>query len=372
MNSSIVTILSVEKQEVATFFKEKFAYEKIQCFYSHEYERSSDSESPKKVIKLKVKSENTEKAVKVLMKIHSEYDIEKIQTGETIKDLQKIMVPIDLYDHALNAARYACSMAQKFNAEIKFLYIYQDPSANVRVKSTASLEDHTKFVSKQVMEQAQKNLIEFTERLNKLVPEDELKTIKHHFSLHKGETIQVINDVSDRYKPHLMILGTKAKKDKKNIYFGNEATSIIEHTQFPVMTIPEYCSVIKDQLNIMYATNFNDSDNTSLNTLLKVLKPFNTKIHCIHIDIEKDPVNKERINELNTMLKTNYSEEQIQCDLFDHKDLLLGFENFIKENDINLLSFSSQKRNIIYRIFNTNKLKKMVSAGKIPMLIFRV
>ena len=122
----------------------------------------------------------------------------------------------------------------------------------------------------------------------------------------------------------------------------------------------------------MYATNFNDSDNTSLNTLLKILCTFETKIHCIHIEAESDSFSKEKMNELNEMLENNYSDKNIQCDLFEHKDLLRGFEDFIKAKEINILSFSSPKRNIIYKIFNTNKLKKMVSASKIPMLIFRV
>ena len=39
---------------------------------------------------------------------------------------------------------------------------------------------------------------------------------------------------------------------------------------------------------------------------------------------------------------------------------------------IDIVSFSSPKRNLIYKVFNSNRLKKMVSASKIPMLIFPV
>ena len=105
---------------------------------------------------------------------------------------------------------------------------------------------------------------------------------------------------------------------------------------------------------------------------MEILEPFEKKIHCIHIDAENDPLKKDKMKELNEMVKKNYSEANIQCDLFDSKDLLNGFETFINDKNIHIVSFSSPKRKLMYKIFNSNKLKKMVSVSKIPLLIFRV
>ena len=187
-----------------------------------------------------------------------------------------------------------------------------------------------------------------------------------------GEVIQVIKSVSEKYKTHLLILTPKGQRDKNNIFMGSVTTKVIENTKFPILTIPKNASLPKHQLNIMYATNFNEKEHDSLNKLLNILEPFETEIHCIHFETENNPLKKEELSDLNKMFKTKYDGINIQCDLLESKDLLQGFEIFIKENDIDIVSFSSPKRTLIYKTFNTNKLKKMISACKTPMLIFRI
>ena len=196
---------------------------------------------------------------------------------------------------------------------------------------------------------------------------------KMHFALLKGNPEDVIVALCKRYKPDLIIMGPKGKDEKKSAFIGSVTTKVIEHTNFPALTIPK--SAIYQgakKINIMYATDFNEADNSSLNKLLDIVSPFDTEIRCIHIDIENDPLKQGKVDEINQSLKKEYSKCNIQCKLFESRDVIKGFEDFIEENNIDLISFSSPRRTLFYKIFHPNNLKKMVSTSKIPMLVFPV
>ena len=216
-------------------------------------------------------------------------------------------------------------------------------------------------------------MLEFSNNLKKHIPVENLLKVKIHYSLLKGRPENVIVNISERYKPDLIIMGPKGKGEKKGAFIGSVTTKVIEHTKFPVLTIPKSATYqMLGLINIMYATDFNEVDNTSLNKLLDIVSPFDTKIHCIHIDIENDPLKQGKVDELNQFLKKEYSKYNIQCKLFESSDVIKGFEDFIGKNNIDWISFSNPRRTLFYKIFHPNKLKKMVSTSKIPMLVFPV
>ena len=371
MDNPIVTIISVEEQKAACLIKEKLEFEGIQCFITDEGVDTQNNNTSD-ANKIKVRIGDTEKAVKALLKIQDKFDLKKIDQADYDMSLKKILVPIDLSDCALSISKYAIEMAKGINAELHFLNVYENPSESGSTKRTTSWEKHAKLVASQALSEAQDKLVKFADQISEEIPEEDLAKVKLFYSLHKGEAVSVIKSVSEKYNPHLMIIAPKGQHDKSNIFMGCVTTKIVENTKFPTLTIPEAASFPGHKLNVMYATNFNGEEHKDLDKLLNILEPFETEIHCIHIDIESDPLKKGKMNELNEMFKTKYDGVNIQCDLFENKDLLQGFEAFIKEKDIDIVSFSSPKRTLIDKIFSANKLKKMISASKTPMLIFRI
>jgi len=251
--------------------------------------------------------------------------------------------------------------------------VYEDPAQNGPLKHTASWEYHIRIDQAEAYRNAQKKLLSFSDDIKEIIPEETLKNTKWHFALLKGGPENVIVALSERYKPSFILMAPKDKSEKKGMFVGSVTTKVIEHTSFPVLTVPgcaEYTS--SKALNVMYATDFYESDNTSLDTLLKILSPFDTNIHCIHINIENDPIIKAKVDELNEFLNKEYNEYSIQCKMFESSDVIKGFEDFILKNDIDIISFSSPRRTLFYKILHPNMLKKMVLTSRIPMLVFPI
>ncbi len=371
MENLLVTIATFKKLNVGCFVKEKFELEGIECFLTDENIKTTDN-TPQG-IKLKVRANDTEKAVQVIMQVHKESDLDKIELSGSIPDKKKILVLIDFSESSINACRNAFIIAKNTNAEVKLLYVYEDPSLNRMAKNTTSWEEYEKIEEEETYKKAQANLLKFSDEMKEKIGNEILKDIKMHFTLLKGNREDVILALGKRYKPNFMIIGINECDENNPSFIGSIVTDVFEQTNFPILTIPKSASLKVDSLmKILYATDFHEADNTSLNKLLDIVAPYDTKIHCINIDYKSDSMKQSKVDELNKFLKQEYSQHDIQCSLFKSSDLVKGFEDYIESNNIDLISFSSHKRTVFQKMFLPNNLNIMVSTCKVPMLVFPI
>ncbi len=88
MENLLVSIASFKKLHIGDFVKEKFELEGIECFLTDEGFEITDDNVPKGFkLKVGLGLKDTEKAIKILLQIHKEYDLDKIkQDSSLIKD----------------------------------------------------------------------------------------------------------------------------------------------------------------------------------------------------------------------------------------------------------------------------------------------
>ena len=371
MENQLVTILRIKNPQLGNFVKNKLESDGIECFFTNEGLTLGSQYDPNEVL-LKVKANQSEKAVKTLLQIHKDYDLDKIREDDTIKDLKKILVPIKLNKSSYPLINYALSLAKKINAEIKFLYVYEDPSIAENKKHTSSWEKHVQIELVEAHSKAQKKLVDFSIDMKKNLPADLIDSVKFHYRMLKGTPEYVISDACERNKPDLVLIGT-GKATEEDKFLDKVSIKVIEHSNYPVLAVPGSVAFSDNKkLNVMYATDFYDSDNSSLNRLIDILKPFEKEIHCIHIDLHDDPNHEQKVEQLNKMLEKEYSDYSIKCKLFESDDIVKGFSDFVDKNNIDLISLSKQRRSAFYKMFHSNILGKLLIIEKVPMLIFPV
>ncbi len=370
MNDQLVTILRVAKPQLGSFVKDRFEAEGIECFFTNEGLTLGSDYNPDEVL-LKVKVKQSEFAIKTLLQLHKEYDLDKILVDQKIGKLKKIMVPLNLGDNYMDTCMYAFNLALKVNAELKFLYVYPDPVIDYS-KHTTSWEKHVNIELKEAQQKAQERLVEFSAEIRNKIPKELQESVKFHYRMLKGNPVKVIICAAQRYKPDLIVMKINKSVGTQKV-LERTIAKVIEHSNFPVMALSEMVSFKgKEKINVMYATDFYDKDNSSLNKLLSILDPYDKKIHCVHIDLHDDPLHNKKVSELNAMLDKEYSEHNIHCELFESDNITQGFHDFVEKNDIDLISFSKMKRSSFYKIFHTSLLEKLVSIEKVPFLIFPV
>jgi nucleotide-binding universal stress UspA family protein len=371
MKNQLVTILKISTPQLGSFVKDKLEFEKVECFFTNEGLTAGGDYNPDEVY-LNVKASQTLEAVQILLRIHKEFDLDKIHEKVASADFKKILVPVKLSENCIELCKYAVSLAKKTNAELKLLYVYEDPTLNEPGRHTVSWERYVKLELREANKNAKQKLVNFSVELKKNLPKELLQSVRLHYRMLKGTPVNVITEASERYHPDLILMGTCAKKESGE-FMGKTTAKVIEHSKFPVLVVPFNANFKgKEKINVMYGTDFYNSDNSSLNNLLKILQPYDKTIHCVHIELHNDLKHQEKVDELNQMLAQKYNGQNIKCELFESNDVVKGFNEFIEKNEIDLLSVSKIKRSAFYKIFHSSRLQQLITTEKIPMLVFPV
>lgn len=363
---TLVTLATYEQSKTACFLKEKFENENIECFFAI----ISTNEGEWEEVRVQVKEYDVERAIRVMLRIKEEYgqDIEQIEPANLQR---KIIVPTDFSKGSEFACQYAIQLATKMNAEIKLLHVYPDPISDLRIKESATYLDYLNSTIKENEKRAKSEIVDFTYRMKAYMDSQNIKDVRIHSTLGMGNVIDHIKGVSKKYNPDVIVLGTTGRREDSRSVLAGLANSIISGLNVPLYAIPGPCSPEDfDQVRILYATDFNERDHNSLERLLRIVEPFNKQVTCIHIDTEHNPAKLERMDELNTQLKLEYTEHQIQCQLIENEDMYNGIKAFASRNQVNLLSFTVQKRRIFEKLFKPNLFKRILQESNLPILLF--
>ncbi len=373
METILITIKTLKSSEEAYFLKSQLDQFGIDCFFANENMKHIAGTGQKQGILLQVKPNDVEHAIERILDLYKVHG-DNLFTQKKREDTKRILVPIDFSEYSLKACQFAIGLAQHLDAEIKLLHIYEDPfDDSVSTKSHTSFQRHMEHALYQTEHKAQDEMIRFSEIFHQKMDSQNVKNLRFHFSMLRGEPEHEIVKMGESYRPEIIVLGTRGQSEKPTDLIGSVTTKVIEKTKIPVLAIPEaslFTSI--KQLNILYATDFMDEDFTSFNTLLSILKPYDVKIHCTHIKTdEKKQCKKEEMQKLETKLTENYGDYDVDCHLIEHRNLVDGIQNFIDEKNIDIISFTSPQRSIFYKLLRPNNLKKMIYQSRIPLLIFR-
>ena len=362
----LITIATYEESKSACFLKEILENANIDCYLAYSFNLETNVEE----IQFQVKEEDVQHAIKIMLKIKETYG-KQIEEMEPTHKPYRILVPTDFSAGSEYACQYALQVAKKLSAEVKILHVYENPIVDVGVKESATFEAYALHLRKEMEKKAREGLIAFTQRMKDYMEAEEIEHTRIHSTVSMGNILGIIRKVSETYQPDLVVLGTVGKREAPRSILAGVADEIIKRLNIPVYAIPgPFSKAYFEELKILYATDFNESDNNSLNRLLKIVEPFETSITCIHIDSSRNPSSESKMNQLNQMLKKEYGQYRIECCLIEDEDVAHGIKEFAEKNHMNLLSITTQKRGIFETLFKPNLFKKILQESNLPMLIF--
>lgn len=367
-----VIIANFQNPKEAYYLKFKLNLEGIESYLlGSEFENEQKRGEHSGPLKVQVNAQDVEKSIKVLIKVYDELKTSPVE--ENINGLKRILVPIDFSKNSFTACLFAFSLAKSLGAEIKLLHVYQDPFIDSGyVNTRISSEKYERNILFEIEEMARRNIVAFVQVIQTELEKLGLKDVRFHYNLLKGKPENQIVEISELFNPYMIVLGTQGSGKVPNDIIGSVTTKVIENTKVPILAIPENWQFKNlDKLNILYATDFDDSDFSAFNNLLEILKPFSVHFDCIHIESnEKKPWKEMQMFKLESRLSKDYPNVPLKCHLINHSNLLKGIQEFVDKEGIDIISFTSPKRSILYKIVFPNNLKKMIYQSKIPMLIF--
>ena len=259
--------------------------------------------------------------------------------------MKTIVVATDFSTPAERAMLYAGQLANNISASVLLLHIYQIPvgmnDMPVLVVSTDELK---------------KNAEAGLERAKKLL-QSNFVDLHIHTEARLGDVIDELEDVCNKVNPVTIVIGKHGASGVQRILFGSTSLSIIRHSSFPVIAVPDNWR--KEEANIAALAIDESVEKLEIQKIRSLVQELKIQLRIIHVKQEKSaslPV-KNLVTELNSNYETIYDHE------FVH-----GIESYVTQNDIDLLIIHPHKHNIVERVFFRTHTKELLKKISIPIM----
>jgi nucleotide-binding universal stress UspA family protein len=287
--------------------------------------------------------------------------------------IRKILVPVDYSDCSKFACRYAIKIACKLNSEIKLFHSYYSPAFDL-IELAGAVQTQTQLreeVTVNLEETEKETLLNFTNSLKDYIIQCELGPVKISFDIAPGVPEDEIISYSQEYLPDLVIMGTKGKGTGVGSIIGSVTASVINRIKIPVLAIPEKYTFIGEEniKNVMYVTDFDESDFLTLKSLMNLTEQLNLDIQCVHIG-DPDSWDKVKMEGLMKYFAEVYGKTQVTYNFISQKNLLTDLDQLILDKKINILSLTAHRQNIVDKLFKRSITKKLFYHTGIPLLVF--
>ncbi len=284
----------------------------------------------------------------------------------------KILVPVDYSDCSRFACRYAIKLACKLEAGIKLFHTYYSPAFDLielagAVQTQSQLRDEVTInleeTEKETLESFRKSLDEYVEDCN-------LPEVNITYDIAPGVPEDEIIHYSETYNPDLVVMGTKGKGTGVGSIIGSVTAAVINRISYPVLAIPEKYKFVGEGniRNIMYVTDFDETDFQTLKRLIDITERLNLDIHCVHIG-DPDSWDRVKMEGLMKYFHEVYSKNATYS-FVSQKNLLDDLDQLIRDKNISILSLTAKRQKIFEKLFKKNIAKTLFYHTSIPLLVF--
>ena len=203
------------------------------------------------------------------------------------------------------------------------------------------------------------------------VESGDFQEVKYSCILREGIPEEEILRYAKEQRPKLIIMGTRGKNQKDIDLIGSVTAEVIDRNRTAVLAIPENTPFkqFSEVKQIAFITNFDQRDLIAFDAFFNSWKSFHFSVSLIHLAESKDTWNEIKLVGIKEYFHKQYPGLEIHYDVVMSDNLLKGLEQYIKDNQIDIIALTSYKRNIFARLFNPSIARKMIFHSDTPLLV---
>lgn len=277
--------------------------------------------------------------------------------------MKTILFPTDLSDAANKAYVYALHLADKLQARLLSLHVFDKPDIRGASHLPRLLEEFYEQFDLYEFESFRDSI----PHLDKIAEEQGLSHIEVSHLLEEGETVETILRVAEREKADLIVMGTTGARGLKEVFVGSVAGEILENASCPVLSVPEEAHFDGRVDRVAISTAFQPEDEKALLLLQQLTAPFEAEIHCVYIDMAHTEDHNHRMEDL----RANFADDsRMYFHVVEGTDFLPAFTSFLTDRSIDWTAMIAHKRSFWQELFHYSKAKSMSYHSQTPTLSF--
>ena len=294
--------------------------------------------------------------------------------GNRSKHENYVLVPIDFSNYSLKAAIVGFDIAEKLGSKMVLYHSSPMPEFLTIPYSDVIVYDSALFLNYEMTEKiTSQKFEEFLTKLTDVIDPERWKEARPEYIVKVGEADDDILSYIRIHPPKLIVMGMRGSDAQSGDLIGSTTAGVIFNTKVPVLAIPENTpnDGFKNFKTVVYATNFEAHNFIALDSLLKLMKPFECKVICLHVNQgNSGELDEAMLEGMREALCEKYPNTAFDCRLVQNKNLPEAIDHFIQENKIDALALTTHRRNLLTRFFNPSIARKLVLHTQTPILVF--
>lgn len=264
----------------------------------------------------------------------------------------KIILATDFSKENQMLVPYALDLLKPTGGSIILFHAYMDhfEVTDAKTEAEQSMKESINYLNNEIAKHGLTN-IEINPRLADGFPEEEL--------MHLTREIQ----------PDLVLMGTRGR-GRKGFLEGSMSKSLMSKSPVPLLSIHEEYRY-KPNNEVLYVTNFDKSDATSIARVFDILKPYHLHLHVVSFIMDGEPSKAaKQMKELEETLKYMNLNGDICYKLIYNSSPRDAMKTYCEENNISLAAFIPHRKHFWDIFFRDKVTKNDFFDLRIPLLTF--
>lgn len=275
--------------------------------------------------------------------------------------MKKILFPTDLSDAANHAFIYALQLADKWNASITTIHVYQEMQIG-DIHLPGSLYNFYQSMDLYSFENYRDSIPVLVE----LAREKGYEHVEVRHMLEEGEVVKTILEAAEKEEADLIVLGTTGARGLKEVFLGSVAGEVLENAACPVLAVPAKAQFDGTIDHIAYATSYKAEDVTAIRRLTELFGSFNPQLHCVNVDLAHTEPITQQMDQFEGQV--GEIELPISYKVLDATDMKKALTDFLETEKVDIIAMLTRKRTFVQELFNYSKTKMMAYHANTPVL----
>jgi nucleotide-binding universal stress UspA family protein len=277
----------------------------------------------------------------------------------------KILFTTDFSNASENAYVYALKLAEKLNATITVVHVYEVLQFHTWVEESMNMSEVNDNITLGEFERFKDEI----EILKRIARENQLDAIQVNYSLKESDyVVAAILTEAQENQADLIVLGTTGATGLKEIFFGSVASKVMERATCPVFVVPDtanYRGIEKVGLTLEYKPG----ELELIEKSLSIARRLGGHLHCLHVDVYDPEKMKTKVLEYKDAFR---NEPDISFHTHYELDVEKGILEFMKFNLIDIVVMRVHHQSMLKELFSYSIAKRIAYHTDIPLLALHV
>jgi nucleotide-binding universal stress UspA family protein len=190
------------------------------------------------------------------------------------------------------------------------------------------------------------------------------------FVLSIGEVNNSISQYALKNGFDLIVMGTQGNGYNRKTIIGSRTIRTVQNSTVPILTVPLDADY-KNWNSVVYASDYSEQDNITMQKLVSFIYPFRSRIRFVHVSHSNNIMSEKNYEKFKTELSSFLGYEKISYYLKEYKkDISSGIEEFVNEQQGDLLVLLKRKRNFLEKLLGNSVSTEITYLSTHPLLIY--